>query len=40
VHLQADRIFNYYAAEKPLNAFAPKNTLFTLSELASESYIQ
>ena len=40
VHLQADRIFNYYAAEKPLNAFAPKNTLFTLSELASDSYIQ
>ena len=40
VHLQADRIFNYYAAGKPLNAFALKKTFFTLSELASESYIQ
>ena len=40
VHLQADRIFNYYAAGNPLNAFAFKNTVFTLSELASESYIQ
>ena len=40
VHLQADRIFNYYAAQNPLNAFALKNTVFTLSELASESYIQ
>jgi glycosyl transferase family 25 len=40
VHLQADRIFNYYAAENPLSAFALKNTVFTLSELASDSYIQ
>jgi glycosyl transferase family 25 len=40
VHLQADRIFNYYAAQHSLNAFALKNTFFTLSELASKSYIQ
>lgn len=40
VHLQADRIFNYYMADKPLKAFAPKDTLFTLSELAKVSSIQ
>lgn len=40
VQLQADRIFNYYAAQHSLNAFAFKDTVFTLSELASDSYIQ
>ena len=40
VQLQADRIFNYYAAQHSLNAFALKDTIFTLSELASDSYIQ
>jgi hypothetical protein len=40
VRLQADRIFNYYAAQDALNAFALKDTVFTLSELASDSYIQ
>ena len=40
VQLQADRIFNYYAAERPLKAFALRDTVFTLSELAADSYIQ
>ncbi len=40
VHLQADRIFNYYASERSLKAFALRDTVFTLSELASDSYIQ
>lgn len=40
VKLQADRIFNYYASEHSLKAFAPKRTMFTLSELSKESSIQ
>ena len=40
IHLQADRIFNYYAAQKSLSAYAVKQTVFTLSELAKDSYIQ
>ena len=40
VILQADRIFNYYKANYPLKAYAPKRVYFTLSELSQESYIQ
>lgn len=40
VILQADRIFNYYKSENELKAFAPKKTMFTLSELSQESSIQ
>jgi glycosyl transferase family 25 len=40
VILQADRIFNYYKAENELKAFAPKQKMFTLSELSKKSSIQ
>lgn len=40
VILQADRIFNYFKSENELKAFAPKKTIFTLSELSQESSIQ
>lgn len=40
VILQADRIYNYYKAEYGLNGFAVKDTMFTLSELSNDSYIQ
>ena len=40
VQLQADRIFDYYDAERSLKAFALRDAVFTLSELASDSYIQ
>ena len=40
VRLQADRIFNYYAAQDALSSFALKETVFSLSERASDSYIQ
>ena len=40
VILQADRIFNYLKATQPLAGYALKDTMFTLSELSKESYIQ
>lgn len=40
VILQADRIFNYYQALHGLKAYAPRETLFTLSELSKVSSIQ
>lgn len=40
VCMQADRVFTYYGADNALNGFAPKRTLFTLSELSKVSSIQ